>query len=96
MAQVVCTGQAYASPCREGHVPCVQTLRHEGVRGLYKGVLLSSAGVSSYIAVSFAVYDELNGHLPKDRTSCSTWWFPAAKLGTGAAAGLAGQVCHPR
>ena len=71
----------------------VQSLRREGVRGLYKGVGLSGVTATSYIAVSFAIYDQLNSQLPLDRASTSAWWFPAAKLGVGATAGLVGQVC---
>ena len=59
---------------------------------MYKGILLSGVGASSYIAVSLTAYDDLNSRLPRDRASCAAWWYPAAKIGTGAAAGLAGQV----
>lgn len=72
------------------------TLLHEGFRGLYKGVLMSGLGASCHIAASFTAYDEMNRRLPRDRPTCSTWWFPAAKIATGAAAGLVGQAaCYP-
>ncbi len=35
------------------------TLRTEGVRGLYKGLLPSMAGIVPYLSVSFTTYDTL-------------------------------------
>lgn len=45
-----------------------------------------------YLAVSFAVYDQLKAQLPDDRASRATWWHPLAKIGMGATAGIVAQV----
>ena len=72
------------------------TWRHEGIRGLYKGVVASTAAVAPYLAISFATYDELQSLLPNDRESRSAWWYGLAKLGSGAVAGLlASTVVYP-
>lgn len=70
----------------------VETVRHEGVRGLYRGVLLSMGGVAPYLAISFTMYDELRRRLPSDRASTSTLWYPAAKMACGAAAAASAQL----
>lgn len=65
-----------------------QTLAHEGVRGLYKGVIASAAGVTPYLAIAFSAYDEMQQYLPNDKETHSSWWYGFAKLGSGAAASL--------
>lgn len=42
-------------------------LVQEGVRGLYKGVLLSMVGIVPYLSVSLATYDTLKHQLPSDK-----------------------------
>lgn len=64
------------------------TWRHEGTRGLYKGMLASTAAIIPYLAISFTAYDELQSRLPDDRATRSAWWYGLTKLGSGAAAGL--------
>ncbi|KAG2432586.1 hypothetical protein HXX76_008930 [Chlamydomonas incerta] len=72
------------------------TLREEGVRGLYRGCLLSMGGVAPYLAISFTMYDELRRRLPADRESVSAWWYPLMKMGCGAAAAVSAQtVVYP-
>ncbi|PNW78500.1 hypothetical protein CHLRE_09g394800v5 [Chlamydomonas reinhardtii] len=74
----------------------VATLREEGVRGLYRGCLLSMGGVAPYLAISFTMYDELRRRLPADRESVSAWWYPLLKMGCGAAAAVSAQtVVYP-
>ncbi|KAG2487872.1 hypothetical protein HYH03_013585 [Edaphochlamys debaryana] len=74
----------------------VQTLRTEGVRGLYRGALLSCGGVAPYLAISFTMYDELRRRLPSDRESTSSLWYPLVKMGCGAAAAVSAQtVVYP-
>lgn len=65
-----------------------QTLAHEGVRGLYKGVIASAAAVTPYLAIAFSAYDEMQQYIPNDKETHSSWWYGFAKLGSGAAAGL--------
>ena len=65
--------------------------------GLYKGVTLSAAGVVPYLAVSFAVYDELKAMLPASKAARLEWWYPVAKIGIGATAAVIAQAClRPR
>ena len=72
-----------------GIVHCIlHTLQHEGTRGLYKGIVASTAAVVPYLAISFIAYDELQLRLPDTRDTRSTWWYGLTKLGCGAAAGL--------
>lgn len=61
--------------------------------GLYKGVTLSAAGVVPYLAVSFAVYDELKAMLPASKAARLEWWYPVAKIGIGATAAVIAQAC---
>lgn len=68
------------------------TLRTEGVTGLYRGLLLSMAGVVPYLSISFTAYDELKARLPTDRASQSQLWYPFLKMGCGAAAAMSAQV----
>ncbi len=60
--------------------------------GMYKGVMLSAAIIVPYLAISFAVYDELKQQLPDDRGSRASWWYPSAMVGMGATAGILAQV----
>ena len=72
------------------------TWRHEGTRGLYKGMVASIAAVVPYLAISFTTYDELQSRLPNDRGSRAAWWYGFTKLGSGAAAGLlASTLVYP-
>ena len=68
--------------------PCIRA-------GLYKGVTLSAAGVVPYLAVSFAVYDELKAMLPGSKAARLEWWYPVAKIGIGAIAAVVAQACLP-
>lgn len=54
--------------------------------------MLSGATVVPYLAVSFAVYDTLKEQLPDDRQSRAAAWYPLAKIGMGATAGVVAQV----
>ena len=45
-----------------------------------------------YLATSFQAYDELNSRLPTNRDFRSSFAYPVAKMGAGAAAGVLGQV----
>jgi len=60
--------------------------------GLYKGVTLSAAGIVPYLAVSFAVYDELKAMLPNRKAARLEWWYPVAKIGIGAMAAVVAQA----
>lgn len=60
--------------------------------GLYKGVTLSAAGIVPYLAVSFAVYDELKAMLPNRKAARLEWWYPVAKIGIGATAAVVAQA----
>ena len=50
------------------------TLRTEGVTGLYRGLLLSMAGVVPYLSISFTAYDELKVGL-RLGGPVGQWWF---------------------
>lgn len=56
---------------------------------------LSAAGIVPYLAVSFAVYDELKAMLPGSKAARLEWWYPVAKIGIGAAAAVTAQA-RPR
>ena len=72
-----------------GAAQCMaHTWRHEGMRGLYKGLVASTAAVAPYLAISFTAYDELQSRLTYDRETCEAWWFGLSKLGAGVVAGL--------
>ena len=80
-----------------GIVHCIlHTLQHEGTRGLYKGMVASTAAVVPYLAISFTAYDELQSRLPDNTDVRSAWWYGVSKLGSGAAAGLvASTLVYP-
>ena len=46
-----------------------------------------------YLAVSFAVYDELKAMLPASKAARLEWWYPVAKIGIGATAAVIAQAC---
>ena len=73
----------------------MQSHRLEGLRGLYKGVGVSAAGMGVYLAASFWAYDELNSRVPPDRGFRASVAYPLTKMGAGALAGVLGQVCAP-
>ncbi|KIY98530.1 substrate carrier [Monoraphidium neglectum] len=54
---------------------------------------LSLPGVVVYTSVSFTAYDYFKHNLPSDKVSKEAWWYPFAKMGCGAAAGVAAQTC---
>ncbi|KAI8463413.1 MAG: mitochondrial carrier domain-containing protein [Monoraphidium minutum] len=54
---------------------------------------LSLPGVVVYTSVSFTAYDYFKHLLPSDKASKEAWWYPFAKMGAGAAAGVAAQTC---
>lgn len=65
-----------------GMIDCVmQTAKNEGVAGVYKGMVMSLAGIVPYLGISFTAYDEFKKFLPTDSDSKSAWWFPFAKVG---------------
>lgn len=74
----------------------VSCLRHawatEGIRSWYKGLGMSLPGVVVYTSISFSAYDTLKHQLPTDKQSKEQWWYPFAKIGCGAAAGIAAQT----
>ena len=74
----------------------MQSHRLEGIRGLYRGVGISAAGMGVYLAASFWAYDELNARLPTDRDFRKSVAYPIGKMGAGALAGVFGQVRMPR
>lgn len=79
---------------REGVYRRAPTGQILALTGLYKGVSLSAAVIVPYLAISFAVYDELKQQLPDDKASRATWWHPTAMVGMGATAGIVAQVSH--
>jgi hypothetical protein len=57
--------QVGARKLYHGSADCLmRTFRNEGAAGLYKGVLISSAGVIPYLTISFAAYEDLKASLP--------------------------------
>merc|ERR1711916_45290 len=80
-----------------GMIDCVmQTAKNEGVAGVYKGMVMSLAGIVPYLGISFTAYDEFKKFLPTGSDSKSAWWFPFAKMSVGAAAGVFAQsITYP-
>jgi len=75
-----------------GLIDCtIKTARTEGISGVYKGLVMSLAGIVPYLAVSFTAYDELKLLLPTDKESRTSWWYPFAKMSVGATAGVFAQ-----
>jgi len=68
------------------------TFSQEGVRGLYKGVLLSMLGIVPYLSCSMTAYDTYKQQLPVDKVSRAQWWYPLAKMGCGSAAAVSAQL----
>lgn len=65
-------------------IDCViKTARTEGVRGVYKGMVFSLAGIVPYLGLSFTAYDELKKFLPADDESKAAYWYPFAKVCIG-------------
>eukprot|EP00879_Flechtneria_rotunda_P033535 GHRR01037151.1.p1 GENE.GHRR01037151.1~~GHRR01037151.1.p1 ORF type:complete len:190 (+),score=53.00 GHRR01037151.1:93-662(+) len=76
-----------------GIVSCLrQSWAQEGLRSWYKGMGMSLPGVAVYTSMSFTAYDTLKQRLPSDKASKEQWWYPLAKIGCGAAAGIAAQT----
>lgn len=76
-----------------GIVSCLrQAWAQEGLLSWYKGMGMSLPGVMVYTSISFTAYDTLKHQLPSDKQSKEQWWYPFAKIGCGAAAGIAAQT----
>jgi solute carrier family 25 phosphate transporter 23/24/25/41 len=67
----------------------VQTLKHEGIRGLYKGLGMTLLSGSPYVGLQMAGYDFFKGVLPRrsDGTTSVGW-----KVVCGALAGVVAQT----
>ncbi|KAF8055733.1 cation/proton exchanger 4 [Scenedesmus sp. PABB004] len=63
-----------------------------GLRGWYQGLGMSLPGVAVYMGISFSAYDALKQQLPGGKESKEAWWYPFAKIGAGAGAGIAAQT----
>jgi Mitochondrial carrier protein len=76
-----------------GIVSCLHDVAaRDGITGWYRGLGLSLPGVMVYTSVSFGAYDALRSALPTDKASKDAWWYPFAKIGAGAGAGIAAQT----
>eukprot|EP00877_Chromochloris_zofingiensis_P005931 jgi/Chrzof1/1591/Cz10g13190.t1 len=76
-----------------GIVHCLRTAwAQEGILSWYKGLGLSLPGVVMYTSTSLLMYDEYKSLLPADNHSKDMWWYPFAKMGCGAAAGVTAQT----
>jgi len=80
-----------------GMMDCiVKTAKQEGPAALFKGILISMAGIVPYLALAFSGYDTLKLMMPKDEKSMASWWYPWAKLLVGSTAGVFAQsVTYP-
>lgn len=77
----------------KGIVDCgMQSLKEGGVRGMYRGLLVSLAGIMPYAGVNFASYDVFKNAIPSTMRDKDGTPFVAAKLACGAAAGTASQT----
>uniref|UniRef100_A0A383VTZ2 ADP,ATP carrier protein n=1 Tax=Tetradesmus obliquus TaxID=3088 RepID=A0A383VTZ2_TETOB len=76
-----------------GVASCLRHAWHQrGLRAWYQGMGMSLPGVVVYTSISFTAYDSLKQQLPADKASKEQWWYPFAKIGCGAAAGIAAQT----
>jgi len=66
-------------------------VKEEGVKSLYKGVIVSSMGIAPYVAINFAVYDGLKRTLVKKK---SISLFESLAFG-GIAGAVAQTVTYP-
>lgn len=68
--------------------------REEGnIKGLYRGVWPTSLGVVPYVAINFAVYEQLKEFMPNSKVNGrSTWNENVCKLLIGAISGGASQT----
>mmetsp|Transcript_19596 Transcript_19596/g.42823 ORF Transcript_19596/g.42823 Transcript_19596/m.42823 type:complete len:310 (-) Transcript_19596:93-1022(-) len=81
-----------------GVVCCLrQTFTQHGLRGLYRGVLVSVAEISPYTALSMGGYEYFKRTLPTSEASQSAlWWQQMQKVGVGWLVGLvASLTCYP-
>jgi solute carrier family 25 (adenine nucleotide translocator) protein 4/5/6/31 len=73
-----------------------QTVQKDGVRGLYKGLLISLLEITPYTAIAMGGYEYFKSNLPEDKEFTSSWRSTLAKLGCGWVAGLCGSLtCYP-
>lgn len=80
-----------------GILDCLrQTTRQHGLRGNYRGLLMSIVEITPYMALSMGGYEYFKRLLPSDEKSQSPLWFTLQKLGVGWLSGMTGSlVCYP-
>jgi hypothetical protein len=68
---------------------CYKTIRYEGMRGLYKGVGISIAGIVPYLGFSFASFEHLKYWFEPDQTKS---YYPMVIMAIGATSSLCAQT----
>ena len=70
-----------------------QTVRNEGMRGLFKGMSMGVFGMTCYMGISFSIYDTVKqSPMLTSPAAKEAWWYPVVKLAGGGAAGLVAQT----
>jgi|LakMenEpi03Aug12_release.lakeMendotaPanAssembly.Ray.scaffolds.fasta_scaffold507990_1 hypothetical protein len=68
-----------------------KTTRDEGLRGLFRGYLVSLAGIVPYVGLSFAIHDELLHYIPEQDGSNLAMQL-VSFFGVGSIAGVVAQT----
>ena len=61
-----------------------------GMRGLYRGILPTIAGVAPYVGLNFMVYESVRGYFTEPGEKNPPWY---RKLAAGAISGAVAQTC---
>jgi len=61
-----------------------------GVRGLYRGIIPTIAGVAPYVGLNFMVYEAVRGYFTQPGEKDPVWY---RKLAAGAISGAVAQTC---
>lgn len=61
-----------------------------GLRGLYRGILPTVAGVAPYVGLNFMVYEAVRGYFTSPGETNPPWY---RKLAAGAISGAVAQTC---
>jgi len=71
----------------------VNVVKHDGFFGLYKGWIMSMAGIAPYLAIKLSSFDWLSSkYMPNKKSK----WFDTANLTIGGVAGvIAATITYP-
>ena len=68
-----------------------KTMQDEGIRGIFRGYLISLAGIIPYVGLSFTIHDELIRYIP-EQDSSNLLMQIVSYFGVGSTAGVVAQT----